>query len=326
VLAALLAVWVVAGIYRIEEAERAVVLRLGKFHSVTEAGLHWRPWGIDTLYRVDVTVVKSLTMKNRMLTEDQNIIDVELNVQYRVAEPKPYFLLAQKPETALRNATESALRHVVGGSRMDQVLTEGREAIGIEVESRLQSYLQAYSTGLTVTNVNVKDAHPPEQVKAAFDDVIKAREDEERVQNEAQAYANGIVPEARGAAQRVMEESQAYKAEIADRATGEAERFSKLLAEYQRAPEITRQRLYLQTMEEVYGNTTKILLDIDDSNNLLYLPLDRMFGGAGSASAAPAPTRIPVVETTQTTREVTPMRASDRLREIRESRRWEGRQ
>lgn len=320
----LFVVWLIAGLYRVEEAERAVVLRFGKYHQTTEAGLHWRPWGIDTISKVDVTAVKSLGMKARMLTEDQNIVDVELNVQYRVQNPEAYFLEAQRPEFALRNATESALRHVVGGSSMDQVLTEGRQAIGLEVEGRLQNYLTTYTTGLVVSNVNVKDAHPPEQVKASFDDVIKAREDEERVQNEAQAYANGIVPEARGAAQRMMEEATAYKAEIVDRASGEAQRFEQLLAEYQRAPEVTKRRLYLQTMEEIYGNTTKILLDVEGGNNLLYLPFDKLLDQTGSRTSV-QPLTLPSEPLGMQNADNTPMRASDRLRQIRDSRRWEGR-
>lgn len=320
----LFVVWLVAGLYRVEEAERTVVLRFGKYLKTTEAGLHWRPWGVDTIMKVDVTAVKSLSMKARMLTEDQNIVDVELNVQYRVQDAVAYFLQAQRPEFALRNATESALRHVVGGSSMDQVLTEGRQVIGFDVEARLQNYLEAYSTGLRVSNINVKDAHPPEQVKAAFDDVIKAREDEERVQNEAQAYASGIVPEARGAAQRMIEEATAYRAEIVDRASGEAQRFEQLLTEYQLAPAVTKRRLYMQTMEEVYGNTTKILLDVEGSNNLLYLPFDKLLEQSGARSGGSLPLTLPM-DSASTQSADSSARGTDRLRQIRDSRRWEGR-
>lgn len=314
--------WAVAGFYRVEEAEKALVLRFGEYHSTTEAGLHWRLWGIDTIYQVDVTATNSAVMKAKMLTEDQNIVEIELNVQYRVTDPKAYFLEAQSPEVALKSGTESALRHVVGGSDMDSVLTEGREAIAIEVENRLQEYVQRYRTGLLITKVNVKDAHPPEQVKASFDDVIKAREDEERLQNEAQSYANGVVPEARGKAQRMIEEANAYKAEVVARSSGEAQRFEKLLTEYQKAPEITKRRLYLETMESVYGNTTKVMVDVDGGNNILYLPLDKIMEqqqmaplNMGSATN--------VVTPKDTTSDSSP-RGMERLRQIRESR-WGGR-
>ncbi len=320
-----LAVWAFAGFYRVEQAERALVLRFGEYKATTEAGLHWRMWGIDTIYKVDVTATKSAVLGAKMLTEDQNIIDIELNVQYRITDPKAYFLQARRPEVALQNGTESALRHVVGGSDMDSVLTEGREAIAIQVENRLQEYVDRYKTGLLITKVNIKDAHPPEAVKAAFDDVIKAREDEERLQNEAQAYANGIVPEARGQAQRMLEEANAYKAEVVERATGEAKRFEKMLAAYQKAPDVTKRRLYLETMESIYGNTTKVLVDVEGGNNLLYLPLDKLVSQGGSASVnVPKNISLPVKAEPQPQTQMKP-RGLERLRQIRESRRWEGR-
>lgn len=318
-------VWGIAGFYRVEQAEQAVVLRFGEYHEIKTAGLRWNPAIVDQIFKVDVTRVSSLPMRATMLTEDQNIVDVDLNVQYRVNDAKRYFLFVNNPELALSHSIESALRHVVGGSRMDKVITEGREAIAIEVEERLQEYLERYQTGLIVAKVNIEDAHPPKEVKAAFDDVIKAKEDEERLQNEAQAYANGIIPEARGKARRMSQEADAYKSEVVEKAKGEASRFEALLAEYQKAPEVTRQRLYLQTMESVYGSTTKVLLDADGSNNLLYLPLDKIIGNRSSqTNSVPETISIPTTQESAQQEEAK-LRGVDRLRQMRDSRRWEGR-
>ena len=317
-------IWVFSSFYRVEQAEQAVVLRFGEFHEIKTAGLRWNPAIIDQVFKVDVTKVSSMPMRATMLTEDQNIVDVDLNVQYRINDAKRYFLHVNNPELALSHSVESALRHVVGGSVMDKVITEGREAIAIEVEERLQEYLERYQTGLIVAKVNIEDAHPPKEVKAAFDDVIKAKEDEERLQNEAQAYSNGIIPEARGKAQRMVQEADAYKAEVVERAKGEANRFEKLLTEYQKAPEVTRQRLYLQTMESVYGNTTKVMVDVESGNNLLYLPLDRMMSGSNSNKTVPETITIPQ-STEAPAQEQTSLRGVDRLRQMRDNRRWEGR-
>ncbi len=316
-------VWAVAGFYRVEQAEQAVVLRFGEYHEIKTAGLRWNPALIDQVFKIDVTKVYSKPMRATMLTEDQNIVDVDLNVQYRINDAKAYFLHVTNPELALSHSIESALRHVVGGSRMDKVITEGREAIAIEVEERLQEYLERYRTGLIVAKVNIEDAHPPKEVKAAFDDVIKAKEDEERLQNEAQAYANGIIPEARGKARRMSQEADAYKSEVVEKAKGEAARFEQLLAEYQRAPEVTRQRLYLQTMESVYGSTTKVMLDADGGNNLLYLPLDKMFENRNMSSGA-AMESISIPAKQESSSQDANLRGVDRLRQMRDNRRWEG--
>ena len=195
VLALLLVLWFVAGFFRVEQAEEAVILRFGKYHDTVNAGLHWQPWGIDTIKTVDVNQRNSMPVRATMLTEDQNIVDIDLQVQYLVHDSKSFFLENASPIDTLRNSVESSLRHVVGGSEMDKVLTDGREAIAVEVHQRLQDYLDRYKTGLLVDKLNIEDAHPPKEVKASFDDVIKAKEDEERVKNEAQAYANQIVPE-----------------------------------------------------------------------------------------------------------------------------------
>lgn len=324
ILAVIAVIWAGSGFYRVEQAEQAVVLRFGKFHEVVTAGLHWMPWGIDTVMKVDTNQLNSMPVHATMLTEDQNIVDLDLQVQYRVNDPKAFFLEASNPIDTLRNSVESSLRHVVGGSEMDRVLTDGREAIAVEVTKRLQEYLDRYETGLTVSKINIEDAHPPKDVKAAFDDVIKAKEDEERVKNEAQAYANQVVPESRGKAQRMLEEANAYKTEVVQRATGEAARFDQLYAQYKKAPEVTRRRLYLETMEHVMGNTTKVMVDTR-GGNIMYLPLDKILQDSRAAALPmPADTSSAQQSKTDTTKPADTVRGLDRIRQARESR-WEGR-
>jgi membrane protease subunit HflK len=216
-----------------------------------------------------------------MLTQDENIVEVRMSVQYVIDDVKNFVLEVRDPERSLEHAAQSALRHVVGGMTMDLVLTQGRVQIAQEVQDRLQNYLTSYTTGIRVSKVNVDDSKPPSQVQAAFDDVIKAREDEERVKNEAQSYANGIVPEARGKAQRAIEEANAYKEEVIANAEGEADRFLNLLAEYRKAPVVTRERLYLDAVQNVLANTSKVMVDVKGGNNMMYLPLDKL--GAGAA-------------------------------------------
>lgn len=276
--------WAVQGFYRVEEAEQAVILKFGKYHNVVGAGLHWNPPILFQVYIENTQQFNSLTHKAAILTEDKNIVDVEIEVQYRIADPAKFFLEINDPRGSIRQATESALRHVVGTSVMDKVLTEGRDEIALEVQRRTQEYIDVYSSGLQIQKVNIEDAHPPEDVKDAFDDVIKAKEDEERFKNEAETYANGVIPEAEGRAQRAIEQADAYRQEVTARAGGEAARFSKLLAEYRRAPEVTRKRLYLETMESIMSNSSKVLLSGSESNNqMIYLPLDQMMkSGSGT--------------------------------------------
>ena len=269
-------IWGLMGFYTIDQQERGVVLRLGKYHSTVQPGLQWNPPLIDDVTVVNVTRVNNATFREQMLTEDENIVEVNLSVQFVIQNAEDFVLRVRAPERSLNNATESVLRHVVGGSAMDYVLTDGRAQLGVDVQTRLQSYLDLYQTGIRVTKVNIDDAKPPAEVQAAFDDVIKAREDEERVKNEAQAYANGIIPEARGQAQRAIEEANAHKERVIAEAEGETGRFSALLAEYQRAPEVTRQRLYLESVQSVLENTSKVMIDVEGGNNMLYLPLDRI--------------------------------------------------
>lgn len=319
-------VWAGAGFYRVEQAEQAVVLRFGKFHDVVTAGLHWNPWGVDTVMKVDTSQLNSMPVRATMLTEDQNIVDIVLQVQYRVDDAKAFFLESGNSIDALRNSVESALRHVVGGSEMDRVLTDGREAIAVEVDKRLQEYLDRYKTGIVVGKINIEDAHPPKDVKASFDDVIKAKEDEERVKNEAQAYANQVVPEARGKAQRMIEEANAYKTEVVERAAGEASRFEQLYVQYKRAPEVTRRRLYIETMEQVMGNSSKVVVDTD-GGNMMYLPLDKILQHS-SPGMLPAPVELPSTSLQQsrgdTSKPAETVRGLERIRQARESR-WEGR-
>ena len=275
-----LVVWALMGFYQVDQQERTVVLRFGKFHDIVQPGLEWNPPLIDEIIKVNTTKVRSASFREIMLTQDENIVEVNLSVQYIIDDAEKFVLRVRDPERSLQNATQSALRHVVGGTNMDPVLTEGRAQIAIEVQQRLQQYLDMYETGIRVSKVNVDDSQPPTQVQSAFDDVIKAREDEERVKNEAQAYANGIIPEARGQAQRQFEEARAYKEQVTANAEGEADRFNKLLAEYQKAPEVTRQRLYLDALQSVYSNTNKVLVDVEGGNNVMYLPLDKLASGA----------------------------------------------
>lgn len=284
VAAGALLVWALMGFYQIDEQERGVVLRFGKYHETVQPGLQWNPPLIDVVTKVNTTKVRAASFREIMLTQDENIVEVKLSAQYVIDDPTNFVLKVRDPERSLQHAAQSALRHVVGGTSMDLVLTEGRARIGIDVKERLQSYLNLYETGIRVSTVNVDESKPPSQVQAAFDDVIKAREDEERVKNEAQAYANGIVPEARGGAQRQIEEASAYREQVIANAEGEADRFNKLLGEYRKAPEVTRERLYLDAVQEVYSNTNKVMVDVEGGNNVMYLPLDKM-APAGSSAA-----------------------------------------
>ncbi|MFV0277311.1 MAG: FtsH protease activity modulator HflK [Parahaliea sp.] len=271
-----LVVWALAGFYQVDQQERAVVLRFGKYHVTAQPGLRWNPPLIDEVIKVNTTRVRAISFRETMLTKDENIVDVRLSVQYVIDDSTLFVLKVRDPESSLQHAAQSALRHVVGDTRMDLVLTEGRAQIATEVRQRLQSYLDLYETGIRVSKVNVDESKPPSQVQAAFDDVIKAREDEERLKNEAQAYANGIVPESRGRAQRQIEEANAYKEQVIANAEGEAERFSKLLTEYNKAPQVTRERLYLDAVQGVYANTSKVMVDVDGGDNVIYLPLDKL--------------------------------------------------
>ena len=264
-----------SGFYTVDEQEQAVVLRFGKYNDTRGPGLHFNPPLIDRVLKLNITSQRSQRFNETMLTEDENIVDVSLSTQYTITDPEKFLLRVRDPETSLKHAAESALRHVIGSVTLDLIMTEGKKQISIDVQQRLQNYLDDYQTGILVTTVNIEDAQPPAEVQAAFDDVIRAKEDEQRVKNEAETYSNGIIPEARGLAKRQIEEATAYKDQVIARAEGEANRFEALLTEYQKAPEVTRQRLYIDAMQKVLNNSSKVLVDVD-GGNMMYLPLDKI--------------------------------------------------
>ena len=263
-------------VYQLDSSEQSVVLRFGEYHKTSEEGLNFMLAGVDERYIENVTLTRSYSQSANMLTKDENIVDVTVSAQYRIANLKDFILNVKDPEASLRQATESALRHVVGDNTLDQTLTVGRENIAIRVGERLQSYLDIYQTGLIVQQINIEKTDPPAAVKDAFDDVVAAREDKERLQNEAERYAVTIVPEARGQAEARIQEAEGYKKEVVSKAEGEVSRFNKLLEEYKKAPEVTRARLRIDMNQSVYSNSTKIMVDTEGGNNLLYLPLDKI--------------------------------------------------
>ncbi len=287
-LVVLAAIWGALGFYQLNEQERAVVLRLGRFHALVQPGLRWRMPVVDRLYKVNVTKVYSESYDGHMLTKDENIVDVRITFQYRVIDPENYVLKVRNPIGSMRLAAESALRHVVGGSVIDHVITLGREQVGFDVRQRMQRYLDRYGTGISLLQVNINEASPPQAVKEAFDDVNKALEDEARYINEAEAYANEVVPRARGVAKRILEESYAYRDEVIARSEGESSRFSQLLAVYRQSPAVTRKRMHLDAVEEVMGNISKVVVDVNEGSNLFYLPLDRLLKRSGDLAPVTA--------------------------------------
>jgi membrane protease subunit HflK len=280
--------WVLSGIYIIEPAERGVVLRFGKFHTVTMPGPHWFMRGIETVDTVDVDNLRTVSHRAKILTRDENIIQVELAVQYQVKDAKDYLFQVRDPDTTLREATESALREVIGAIPMDEFLSGGRGAIVQQTKELTQTIIDQYGTGLMLTSVNLQDPQPPEEVQGAFEDAIKAREDAVRYKNQAEAVALDIIPKARGDAARMREAANAYRERVIAQAEGETSRFLQTLKEYEKAPEITRKRLYLETMEHVLSNTSKVVMSVSDGNNLMYIPLDRLMENRGSSLRLPA--------------------------------------
>ena len=270
------AVWFFSGFYTVGEAERGVVLRLGKYDRIVEPGLNWRPTFIDEVNTVDVQAIRSLRASGLMLTKDENVVTVDMNVQYRVADPYKYLYRVTNADDSLRQATDSALRAVIGDSLMDSALTSGRQQIRQTTQSTVNDIIDTYDMGISIVGVNFQSARPPEQVKDAFDDAISAREDEERFIREAEAYKNEILPKATGRAERLKKEAQGYMERTVNEALGQVAQFEKLLPEYQAAPQVTRERLYLDTMEEVYASSSKVLIDSESSGNLLYLPIDKL--------------------------------------------------
>ena len=293
ILVVLVAAWAISSFYIVDPAEAGVVLRFGKYHATTNPGLHWAPRFIDSVEKVNISEIRSQEIGFRstgggsnsvpneslMLTEDENVIDIKFAVQYRVKDAQAYLFNVLEPDLTLRQATESAVREIVGRSGMDFVITEGRDAVAAEAETLIQEILDRYEAGLNITSVNMQDAQPPAQVQEAFFDAVKAREDQERIINEANAYKADIVPKARGDANAIREQAEAYRQRVIAAAEGETSRFTQILSEYEKAPKVTRERLYLETVEQVMANSTKVLVDLQGGNNLLFLPLDKLLSG-----------------------------------------------
>jgi len=294
-------VWMATGIYIIDPAERGVVLRFGAFQSSTTQGPHWHiPYPVESVYKVNVEQVRSaeigfrnaqnsysggVSSESLMLTRDENMVDVKLAVQYKIADAQAYLFNVSNPEMTLSHVIQSVIRQVVGDNTMDHVLTTGRDQVAQEVKTASQALLNDYGLGLLITAVTMQDAQPPVQVKASFDDVVKAREDEQRYINEAKAYANDIVPKARGASQRLLAEAEAYKSQIVSKSEGEAYRFTQILNEYSKAPGVTKERLYRETLEEVLSSTNKVIVD-SSANSLMYLPIDQLINSSRTSRSS----------------------------------------
>ncbi len=281
-----LAIWAASGFYMVDQSERGVVLRFGKFQEVVSPGLQWNPPLIDDVRMVNVTRVRSVSQTQTMLTRDENIVEVEISAQYVAANPRDFVLNVRNPQLSIENALDSALRHVVGGTDMIDILTSGREILGSSVASRLQSYLDSYGAGINLQTINIESTSAPDPVIDAFDDVIRAREDRQRTINEGLAYANAIIPEAQGQAQRLVEQGQGYRESVVAEARGQANRFTALLAQYQQSPAVMRERLYLDAIAEVFGSTPKVLVDVASDSPLMYLPLDQMGGESSGTSSS----------------------------------------
>ena len=294
--------WLLSGIYIVDPAEKGVVLRFGAYQNTTDQGPHWRiPYPFESVYKVNVEQIRAteigfrniqnssysgaVSSESLMLTKDENMVDVKLAVQYKIADAQAYLFNVFNPELTLSHVVQSVIRQVVGDNTMDHVLTTGRAQVAQEVKSASQGLLNEYNTGLIITAVTMQDAQPPIQVKASFDDVVKAREDEQRYINEAKAYANDIVPKARGASQRLIAEAEAYKSQVVSKSEGEAYRFNQILEEYLKAPVVTKERLYRETLEEVLGSTSKVIVD-SNSDSLMYLPIDQLINSSRSSSSS----------------------------------------
>ncbi|MGC7560628.1 FtsH protease activity modulator HflK [Pasteurella sp. PK-2025] len=315
-------VWGITGFYTIKEAERGVVMRFGKLNTIVQPGLNWKPTFIDRVIPVNVEQVKELKTQGSMLTQDENMVKVEMTVQYRVHDPAKYLFSVTNADDSLNQATDSALRYVIGHMSMDDILTTGRSVVRENTWKTLNSIIESYDMGLEVVDVNFQSARPPEEVKDAFDDAIKAQEDEQRYIREAEAYAREREPIARGDAQRILEEATAYKDRVVLDAKGEVERFQRLLPEFKLAPQLLRERLYIQTMEKVMSNTPKVMLDGNNGNNLTVLPLEQILKGKDTKSTQPK-----VVEETKPTTRIetapvnpTPSVSQSRQENIRQGR------
>ena len=292
-------VWLGSGFYIVDASQRGIVLQFGSFKEATEPGLRWRlPYPIQSHELVNLTGVRTIEIGYRgsernkvlkealMLTDDENIVNIQFAVQYILKDPVEYLFNNRHPDDAVMGAAETAVREIVGKSKMDFVLYEGREQIATQAAKLMQDILDRYQSGILISKVTMQNAQPPEQVQAAFDDAVKAGQDRERQKNEGQAYANDVIPKAKGTAARLMEEANGYKQRVISTAEGDASRFKQVVAEYAKAPEVTRQRMYLDTMQQIYANTSKVMVDTKGQGNLLYLPLDKLIQAAGTSAAA----------------------------------------
>ncbi len=306
--AVVLLIWLGTGFFIVQEGQQAVITQFGRYKSTVGAGFNWRlPYPIQRHELVFVTQIRSVDVgrdtvikatglrESAMLTEDENIVEIKFAVQYRLNDARAFLFESKSPGDAVVQAAETAVREVVGKMKMDSALSEERDQIAPRVRTLMQTILDRYKVGIEVVGINLQQGgvRPPEQVQAAFDDVLKAGQERERAKNEAEAYANDVVPRALGTASRLKEEAEAYKARIVAQAQGDAQRFRAILAEYQKAPQVTRDRLYLETMQQIYGNVTKVLVESRQGSNLLYLPLDKIMQLSASEAAAqpvvPAP-------------------------------------
>lgn len=298
IVAVLIFLWLISGFFVVQEGQTGVVMTFGKYSHDTPSGFNWRwPYPIQSHEIVNVSQVRTVevgyqeNVKNKqpkealMLTDDENIIDIQFAVQYKLKSAADWIFNNREQESTVKQVAETAIREVVGRNKMDFVLYEGREKVAADVAQLMQQILDRYKSGVQVTNVTMQNVQPPEQVQAAFDDAVKAGQDRERQKNEGQAYANDVIPKARGAAARLQEESQAYQARIVADAEGNAARFKQVLAEYQKAPAVTRDRMYYETMQQIFSNTTKMMIDTKNGNNMIYLPLDKLIGKTLSSEA-----------------------------------------
>ncbi|MBS0346244.1 MAG: FtsH protease activity modulator HflK [Proteobacteria bacterium] len=294
-------VWLASGFYIVDASQRGIVLQFGRFQEATEPGLRWRlPYPIQTHELVNLTGVRTVEIGYRgsernkvlkealMLTDDENIVNIQFAVQYILKDPQQYLFSNRNSDDSVIQAAETAVREIVGKSKMDFVLYEGREQVAANAQKLTQDILDRYSTGIQVSKVTMQNAQPPEQVQAAFDDAVKAGQDRERQKNEGQAYANDVIPRARGTASRLIEEADAYKGRVVAQAEGDASRFKQIYTEYAKAPEVTRQRMYIDTMQQIFSNTSKVMVDARGSGNLLYLPLDKLIQQTAAPASAPA--------------------------------------
>lgn len=337
VIAAALLIWAASGIYIVNEGQLGVVMTFGRYSESTPPGFRWRaPWPIQSHEVVDVQVLRTIEIGSRaradrlkealMLTDDENIVDIHFTVQYLIKEgedgAKDFLFNSRNPADAVQHSAESAMREVVGRKAMDSVLYESRQEIADEVRARMQEMLDRYGTGIRISAVAIQNVQPPEQVQAAFEDAVRATQDRERQINEGQAYANDVVPRARGLAARLLQEAEGYRSRIVETAQGDAARFRQILVEYNRAPAVTRERMYLETMQQVFTNTTKVMLDTRSNNNLLYLPLDKLIQQAASS---PGEAAAPAVVRPQTPAPADSVPLVDRSRDSARSREREGR-